>query len=69
MNPTQTEGILILKGNDIISTKVLDLEGLKFNMVLLMYLPKMWDNDYDYQHTLNEANDYYEIFLYETKKI
>jgi hypothetical protein len=46
MIPIQTEGILILNGNDIISSKVLDIEGLKFNMLHLMYLPKMWDNEF-----------------------
>jgi hypothetical protein len=33
-----------------------------------MYLPKMWDNDFNYQHTLYEANHYYEPSSYEAKK-
>jgi hypothetical protein len=37
-------------------------------MVLLMYLPNMWDNDYDYQRTLIEGNHYYETSPYEAKK-
>jgi hypothetical protein len=38
-------------------------------MVLLMYLPNIWDNDYDYQRTLIEVNHYYETSPYEAKKI
>jgi hypothetical protein len=68
MIPTQIEGILILNGYDSRSSKVLDIEGLKFNMVLFMYLPKMWDNDFDYLCTLNETNHYYQRSPYEGKK-
>jgi hypothetical protein len=65
---TQTEVILILNRNNIINSKLFDIEGLKFNIVLWMYLPKMWDNDFNYQHTLYEANHYYEPSSYEAKK-
>jgi predicted esterase YcpF (UPF0227 family) len=65
--PTQTKGILILNGNDILNKKVLNIKDLKFNMVLLMYLSKNWDNDYDYQRTLIDTNHYYETSPSKTK--
>jgi hypothetical protein len=37
--------------------------------VLLIYLPNIWDNDYDYQRTLFDTNHYYETSLYKAKKI
>jgi hypothetical protein len=37
-------------------------------MVLLMYLPNMWGNGYDYQRTLVDVNHYYETSPYEAKK-
>jgi hypothetical protein len=37
-------------------------------MVLLMYLPKMHDNDYDYQRTLVDPNHYYKTLPYDAKK-
>jgi hypothetical protein len=61
--PTQIEGILILNGNDIFNKNVLKIKDLKFSMVLSMYLPNMWDNGYDYQWTLIDANHYYKISL------
>jgi hypothetical protein len=67
--PTQTKGFLISKGNDNLNKNELNLEDLKFSMVPLMYLPSMWDNDYDYRWTLIDANHYYEISPYEAKKI
>jgi hypothetical protein len=67
--PIQIEGILILNGYDILNNNVLNIKDLKINMVLLILLPNMWDNDYDYQRTLIEVNHYYETFLYEAKKI
>jgi hypothetical protein len=33
-----------------------------------MYLPNIWDNDYDYQQTLIDANDYFETSPREAKK-
>jgi hypothetical protein len=40
--PIYSEGILILNGNDILNKKVLNIEDSKFSMMLLMYLPNMW---------------------------
>jgi hypothetical protein len=37
-------------------------------MVLLMYLPNIWGDDYDYQCTLVDVNHYYETSPYEAKK-
>jgi hypothetical protein len=37
-------------------------------MVLLIYLSNMWDNDYNYQWTLIDANHYYETSPFEAKK-
>jgi hypothetical protein len=66
--PTLTQGTLILNGYDIIKYNILNIEDLKFNMVLLMYLPNMWGDDYDYQRTLVDVNHYYETSPYEAKK-
>jgi hypothetical protein len=67
--PTLTQDKLILNGYDIIKYNILNIQDLKFNMVLLMYLPSMWDNDYDYQRTLFDVNHCYETSPYEYKKI
>jgi hypothetical protein len=39
--PTLTQDKLILNGYDIIKYNILNIQDLKFNMVLLMYLPSM----------------------------
>ena len=66
--PILTQGTLILNGSNIIKYNILNIQDLKFNMVLLMYLPSIWDNDYDYQCTLVDVNHYYETSPYEAKK-
>ena len=66
--PTQTQGMLILNGYYVLNNNVHDIVDLKFNMVLIMYLSNMWNNDYDYQQKLIEANHYYETSPYRSKK-
>ena len=46
--PILTQGTLILNGSNIVKYNILNIQDLKFNMVLLMYLPNMWSDDYDY---------------------
>ena len=65
---TLTQGTLILNGFDLVKYNILNIQDLKFNMVLLMYLPNMWGDDYDYQCTLVDVNHYYETNPYEAKK-
>jgi hypothetical protein len=64
---TQIEGFLILNEYDILNNNVFNIKDLKFGMMLLMYLPNMWNNDYDYQQSLIEANHHYETPPYESK--
>jgi hypothetical protein len=66
--PTQTQCMLIVNGYDILNNNIHNIIDLKFSMVLLMYLPNTWINDYDYQRKLIEANHYYETSPYKSEK-
>ena len=60
--------MLLLNGSYILKHNILNVEDLAFNIVLLVYLPNMWNDDFDYQQTLIEVNHYYEISSYKAKK-
>ena len=48
--------------------KILNIENLKFDQVILMYLPYMWNNDLNYQKTLIEANHHFKTSPCEGKE-
>ena len=66
--PTISQGMLLLNGSYILQHNMCNVEDLKFDIVLLMYLPNMWDDDFDFQRTLSDVNLYYETSPYEAKK-
>ena len=59
---------MILNGVDIIQMGIMNIKDLKFDHILMIYIPNMWTNDLDYQRTLVEANHYYETSPYVAKK-
>jgi len=66
--PTQNESLMILNGVDIIQMGIMNIENLKFDHVIMIHIPNIWTNEFDYQQTLVEANHYYETSTYAAKK-
>ena len=44
--------------------KILNIQNLNFDHVLLIYLKNMWINKLNYEQTLIQANHYYETSPY-----
>ena len=65
--PTQNESLMILNGVDIIQMRIMKIEDLSLDHVIMIYIHNMWTKDLDYQQTL-EANHYYETSPYVAKK-
>ena len=55
---TQHEPMLVLDGNTIIQENILEISSITFNMVLMIYHSKLWE-DYSYKMVVNEVNHYY----------
>jgi len=59
---------MILNGVDIIQMGIMNIEDLKFDHVIMIYIPNIWTNEFDYQRTLVQTNHYYETSPYAAKK-
>ena len=59
---------MLINGSYILRHNILNVEDLILNIMLLMSLPNMWDNDFDYQWTLVDIYHYYETYPYELEK-
>jgi len=64
---TQFEPLLVLNGNNIIEDNIFDFKNLTFEMILLIYHPKLWE-DFSYKSIVNEVNHYYLTSPYKGKK-
>lgn len=52
--------VLLLDGNTIINNKILDPKNISLKEVLFIYIPKIWDNNVEYQRILEAADTYHQ---------
>ena len=65
--PIINEDVLSLNGFDIIQMKILNIQNLIFDQVILIYLKNMWINKLNYEKKLIQANHYYKTSPYVEK--
>ena len=59
MQPLTSTATLLLNGNTIIKNKILDPKKISLREVLFIYIPRIWENDVEYESTLRDADIYY----------